>query len=292
MTKSSERSGEVRRRLTYRFAPVPDWIITHPGLDATAVRVCAYLARFTESTYKLSTMAAECGGISENTVRRAVRQLQAVGAVSVEDRFDEAGRQTSNLYVVAGDSPITGERVVMHSPTTGGRAGGATGERGRVPRVVPKKDSVDLDVQDLEKPSLDPPDQAGADPGPTVNQRAKEISDRYWQWWKDGNNDEEPLTPFMGIRQVVVACLKAGWPEPEIKRAMKGCGGLISRAQMQRERSRRCPDGRVTDPTKAAMDSGRYGIHESIALNRDGVTIMQGSDLLRIDIEAESRGKA
>ena len=34
------------------------------------------------------------------SVRRAIEKLAAVGLVEIEKRFDENGRQTSNLYTI------------------------------------------------------------------------------------------------------------------------------------------------------------------------------------------------
>lgn len=97
-------SSEVR--LGYRFAAIPEWVVQHPDLDGNAVRVYAVLARFTETFTSLDYVAKRCGGCSEDTVRRAIRRLQSVGAVRVSERFTEEGRQTSNLYELAGDSPL------------------------------------------------------------------------------------------------------------------------------------------------------------------------------------------
>jgi len=97
-------------RRTYQFAITPHWVIFHPDLNATAVHVFAaldsYADRASRETWVGMAALAERLGCSEGTVRNAVRSLSRVGAVVVHPRFDSDGRQTSNLYQLAGDSPL------------------------------------------------------------------------------------------------------------------------------------------------------------------------------------------
>jgi hypothetical protein len=107
-------------RLGYKFAAIPEWVLFDVRLQAVDVRVFGALARAVGrkgDAWPGIDRIGERVGISPATVRRSLKRLGAVGAVFVEARFAPDGRQTSNLYCLAGDSPLAGGRV---SPVTGG----------------------------------------------------------------------------------------------------------------------------------------------------------------------------
>lgn len=100
----------MRPGRTYRFAAVPEWIVFHPDLDGNAVRCFAVLDRIAgddESAWPSLALIGERMAGSDQVARRAIRKLVEVGAVAVVERFTDGGRQTSNVYVLAGDSPMT-----------------------------------------------------------------------------------------------------------------------------------------------------------------------------------------
>jgi hypothetical protein len=131
----------VRIAAGVRFAIIPQWVLEHPELSAQAVRVYGVLARASnaeaETSLSRGTIGKRAGRISQATVKRAVGDLVAVGALQVEARITH-GRRTSNLYRLvvippAGvGSPVTtmadeqsGSPVTPSDPpVTRGRVGG------------------------------------------------------------------------------------------------------------------------------------------------------------------------
>lgn len=93
----------------YRFATVPEWVLFHAELQPVDVRVFGVLDRYANKAATAWPGLAKIGALaqcSEDTARRAIRRLEAVGAVTVEPGVDDAGRQTSNRYHLAADAPM------------------------------------------------------------------------------------------------------------------------------------------------------------------------------------------
>lgn len=119
---------------SHRFAQIPEWILYHPELEGLDVRVFGCLLRHDgiQAIPSLARVGRLCGNVSDQTARRAVRRLEAVGAVTVTERYDGEGRQRSNRYVlhITGPScpvpPITGDRDV---PITDATPGAITDDR-------------------------------------------------------------------------------------------------------------------------------------------------------------------
>lgn len=87
------------------FECVPHWLLLDTAVSANALRVYLILRKHRdydtgEAWPGLSRIGDLCGGISGDTVRRQIRELERVGAVCVRPRFDEHGGQTSNMYHV------------------------------------------------------------------------------------------------------------------------------------------------------------------------------------------------
>lgn len=125
-------------RATYRFARIPEWVLYHPDLSAEDVRVFGILDRFDgHDCFPSLASIAEKMQRSEDTVRRSIRRLETVGAVLVEVRTTDEGRQTSNRYLLAGDQqPCKGALAAVPPPgvaaVQGGEGGtGATRSRAR-----------------------------------------------------------------------------------------------------------------------------------------------------------------
>jgi len=86
------------------FAMVPRWIIQHTGLTSGAVRVFACLAdmagRDRPAWPSHRTLAIKCN-MSVSSVRRHIKELVYVGALTVEPRYKPNGEgQTSNLFTL------------------------------------------------------------------------------------------------------------------------------------------------------------------------------------------------
>ena len=86
------------------FSIVPEWVIDAP-ISAQAVRVYAVLCRYADkddgTCFPSIRTLAERIHVSESTIKRAIKELKAIGAIKSQKRFDKAtGEQTSNLYTV------------------------------------------------------------------------------------------------------------------------------------------------------------------------------------------------
>ena len=83
------------------FSVVPTWVLD-AAVSASAVRLYAVLARYANSAGTCwpsrRTLAARMQVRSADTVDRALRELVAVGAVTVQHRRDESGAPTASLY--------------------------------------------------------------------------------------------------------------------------------------------------------------------------------------------------
>ena len=90
-------------RIRTSFAMIPGWVITRVT-DATALRVYAHLAwRYADAERHAfpdeARLATELD-IGERTVRRAVRQLNAAGALSITRTRQTGGYYGRNLYTL------------------------------------------------------------------------------------------------------------------------------------------------------------------------------------------------
>jgi len=95
-------------RIRTSFAMIPGWVITRVT-DATALRVYAHLAwRYADAERHAfpdeARLATELD-IGERTVRRAVRQLNAAGALSITRTRQTGGYYGRNLYTLPLDDP-------------------------------------------------------------------------------------------------------------------------------------------------------------------------------------------
>jgi len=102
----------------YTFAMIPEWVID-AGLSGQAIKVLAILGLYTWNDMRGGIAShhtiADRGKVSINTVRRAIDELIAAGAITSTPRFD-GKRQTTNHYVIHRGVPTGGQGVV---PTHG-----------------------------------------------------------------------------------------------------------------------------------------------------------------------------
>jgi hypothetical protein len=90
------------------FALVPDWVLRR-GLSATAIHLYVQMAlaadgKTREAFHGHDRLAALCG-CSPSTVKRALRDLQQAGALTIQPRWIGQTRQ-SNLYVLPVADPL------------------------------------------------------------------------------------------------------------------------------------------------------------------------------------------
>lgn len=97
----------MTKKMTTLFAVIPDWVVR--GGSANAVRVYAMLDRHANTDGacfpKLELLAEELQ-VSTDTVRRGVRELEAMGAVTREQGYRDGGGKSSNTYWLARDRDL------------------------------------------------------------------------------------------------------------------------------------------------------------------------------------------
>jgi len=90
---------------------IPEWVIYHPDLTGSDVRVYAVMARMADAEgrcYPKADTVASRLNVSDDTVRRSIARLEAAGALRVEPKMG-AGGYRSNDFLIAGDTPLTNE---------------------------------------------------------------------------------------------------------------------------------------------------------------------------------------
>ena len=97
------------------FAIVPDWIV-EADVPPICLRLWCVLARFAnrdDVAFPSSDLLCErLGGagkerVSEKTLRRALADLQSIGAIEVVPCYDDSGRQTTNRYFLRFAAPAS-----------------------------------------------------------------------------------------------------------------------------------------------------------------------------------------
>ena len=87
-----------------RFAIVPEWLLDADVSDA-AIRLYAVLLRYGQSSGARmpgrATLARRLRKKSVDTIDRALRELVAIGAVTIEHRFDGGQRLTNRYHLHA-----------------------------------------------------------------------------------------------------------------------------------------------------------------------------------------------
>jgi len=82
---------------------VPAWMVTHPEIDSTSLRVYCYLvARYNRRTgiaFPSAPTISDGLDISVRQVRRCIKHLRGLGLIAVKSRHWGSGRQKNNGYV-------------------------------------------------------------------------------------------------------------------------------------------------------------------------------------------------
>lgn len=87
----------------FYFSIIPEWI-TESNISDGALRVYSALCRFADKDNGSCfpshlTIGKKCNK-SVSAVKRALKELEKIGAIEVKPRYDEKDGQTSNLYIV------------------------------------------------------------------------------------------------------------------------------------------------------------------------------------------------
>lgn len=85
------------------FALVPTWVVNHPDLGQRSKLLYMVLATFADADgacFPSIATLAERMGAGEDTVRRAIRELEAADALTTSPHHRPNGSQTSNRYML------------------------------------------------------------------------------------------------------------------------------------------------------------------------------------------------
>jgi len=84
------------------FAIIPEWVL-YAEISGNAVRLYGVFRRFADQTGKCfpsrKTLAEKCQ-LSEATVDRLIKELEGIGALSVQNRRTETGEYLSSIFFV------------------------------------------------------------------------------------------------------------------------------------------------------------------------------------------------
>ncbi len=185
--------SDPRVRAQAYFAQIPEWVLFAPELSAQAVRVYGVLLRVADrgsrrGRVRHATLAAKSGKVSPATIKRAIAELQAFGALEIFHKVDRLGQHANEYFVRAVPLEpqsslleITPERASEpgSSPVTRGQV---TGERGftddpgaQVTGDPPSTES--LVVREMSSPSAKTPTSRPTPDSPWI---AEQINER-WQ---------------------------------------------------------------------------------------------------------------
>lgn len=106
------------------FVQIPQWILFHPNLSSTAIRIYGVLHSYLSHTRgdalawpKQETIAKLSGGIHRNTVSRAIKELEEHGLVEVRtQRYAHNNVRRCNVYAVK-EKANPGHDGPMETPT-------------------------------------------------------------------------------------------------------------------------------------------------------------------------------
>jgi len=127
-------ADQLRKGRRFAFTILPDWLASAEVSDR-AVRIYALIAQHADGggqAWPSRARLADLAGCSATSVKRAVSELEKVGALTRTQRFGEDGAHRSNLYELH-ELPALGTPVIHRGGPRVTR-GGATGDPG--PRVT------------------------------------------------------------------------------------------------------------------------------------------------------------
>lgn len=180
----------------------------------------------------LSTLAGVVG-VTDRTVRRTLRALEAAGWIEAIERG--GGRRTTRYRVVL-DRPEGGQDVL-----SGGTQCPGSGDTVSPERVIEPINELGAEAPEPEEDRM--PDD--------VSQTAQEITRAWW----DARNPK-PVGTFVAARSRVKESLVAGWTAPEVARALRTFGYVPDRAALVRklETIAQMDRARASSEDEATMD--------------------------------------
>jgi hypothetical protein len=139
---TSDQTAPVRWGDFGPFGIVPEWLIDAAVSDR-AIRIYALLSRYAQyhggETFRGKKELAERLRCSKPSIDRALRELIAVGAIEIQDRWANNGAQRENGYVVWAAAP-SNRRHGGVTPETGEGHTSDTPSRARSSLEIPVED--------------------------------------------------------------------------------------------------------------------------------------------------------
>ncbi len=177
-----------------RFVMLPNFVL-ESAVDAQAVRLYAVLLSYAgcegDAFPSLRKIRERMGMVSDQTVRRARRDLVDAGLISVVERVRDNGSQTSNLYSVYTDYPRTGGTPV---PSTGGILS--------LQRVLsPEGESKELESKRI--PPKGPPTPVKVD-GKTITDLEWDLASFVLDHWNAATGSNPPFRSVDWHRKIVM----------------------------------------------------------------------------------------
>lgn len=265
MAKRSNQQNEAETPGVIKaasFAMVPAWLARDPAVTDRAIRLYAVLGSIGPVAFAgWAHLANLCGDCSVSTIGRAMKALADVGAIRVTPQYRADGMRRTNEYELARDEPFPLvaplAQICASRPVRNDRPA-------RSNMTEQELEKCDVEKCDVDTPSLDPADQAAPD-------LSRELATGYWEWFKS-HHGTKPAQEFMAIAGIFRKLLASGWSERDVKLAAVEAGSPFTLRSMHSARVRlKCGQRggqayRPTDPTKAALDSGRFGLPDSVVL--------------------------
>jgi hypothetical protein len=243
------------------FALIPEWVLYCDGLSDRAVRLYATLSRYADDTGVAWPSRRALGrhlGCSPDSIDRARAELEAIGALSQEPRFED-GRQTSNLYRIHRVPPAP-VRQGVGTDAEGGVGTAAQDGVGKGAEGKNESHRNESHKNDTEASASvrEPPADADAPRGARSRRSDPRADPLTREWWEA--QDPRPVQSFVAARGVVSKALIAGWTEDELRAVLKRLDPPLSGGRLDYVRSR-MREGRQDAPEwDRSLPSGRIEV--------------------------------
>lgn len=130
------------------WAKIPHWVVMHPDLDASAIRVYGILSKHANRERHafpgIRKIAEECH-CARSTVERSLKALEGVGAIVITRAFAGGRHKVNTYYLPVNRVPTIGTPDV---PTTGTRV--PTMRTPDVPTIGTEQDLKNQRTRELE----------------------------------------------------------------------------------------------------------------------------------------------
>ena len=207
------------------FSIVPEWVL-YADVSALAVRLYATLQRYADKDSggchpSRKTLADRCCTTTKS-IDRALKELVALGAVTMHQRTSANGDLTSNHYTVITNAGVETKTTLPRDKKA------PTGRDKNNPRTI---DSIN---QSQEQASVNT------------------LADEWWQLYKTRTGGKTPTgkRAFFALQSVITAALDSGWSDDDVRDGLTRCATVPSVMQFDRELAK-VPQSTQTTPTRS-----------------------------------------